>query len=126
MKPVVKVAVALVAALGIGVGTAYAGYVDTQTVRIYRIDELRFATGVLTRTRESADTREYIRCQTSSNSYSSCVARSASGDVLSCMTYDARMAEEIRSISPDSRVVFWVTGVSSCESIHVTHGSDYL
>src|SRR5688572_4585125 len=105
---------------------AYAGYKLEIPVTIYA--GYRIAEGTLGSARNSADSTQYIGCNTVMNnlgggSYAACTARNAAGAYATCYSYSAEAFNAIRSMSGDSYVRFeWdVNGV--CTYLNIENQS---
>jgi hypothetical protein len=99
---------------------ALAGFRSAQQVLIF--DAGRFANGDLGYVSNTADTTQYIGCESLGGS-GYCYAKDPTGLSRSCSTSDPNLLAVIRSLNGDSYLIFWWDTSSHCTSIEVDNGS---
>jgi len=102
--------------------TAYAGYREVTEVTIGD----RYAQGVLSAARNSADSKQYIGCQLDSFGGGSCAAGDNAGHYFYCYTSDPKFVDAIQTISAQSFVYVYRSSSSQCAYLSVTNESKYI
>lgn len=81
--------------------------------------------GSLVGARRSSDSLQYIGCYVR-DTYTTCVARNASGTTSSCYSYDDGYRQAASAISPSSMVTFQTGSAGVCNFVTVSAMSTYL
>jgi len=80
-------------------------------------DDVSFAWGVMSATRNTSDSVAYLTCYTRSSGEAGCSARNSAGLTRACVTTDLRFLEVIRYLRAEERVNFSWDANGACTSV---------
>lgn len=116
-----------IVAMMMAASSAFAGKIMTgQTTHVFSSGTNTYAHGVLSHTRASSNTVEYIGCVISNGTYASCSAVDPEGEQLYCTTTNAAKLEIIRSIKDNTRLYLSANADGECSGIYTYYNSYFM
>jgi hypothetical protein len=121
-----SLALAIALSAGLATSVSWAGMRSISSVYVTTTN--RYAAGSLGSARNSADSMQYIGCETTAtdaSAYVSCVARNSAGTAAYCYSTSSNLVAAARAINGDAHLSFNWNDQGECTQIRATSSSQY-